>query len=775
MRGNRSIDLFNSVVSEGSWNRDTAVAASPYSPPAPAKLLSHHELAEGLSELKTSDEDIEARCNRFASDYWPSIYAHGFPLPKPLFDLVRECLTRLCKTLTAEPLSPSNRGVYAQLSASMAACAISDVGLHTALILNMCLTLSQHDRMQTASREHLMSDILDSWMVISSMKQTVPTMGNPEFIFPDATQFAESVESLRREGIKDFDEGTENYTTAVFVAMFPQFDSRTAFRAVPGLLATLAVFSRNLTPTLATTKAAPLLKMLHLALKDVKVDGEFINAAFSPENLVHQKHAAKLRNLVSGAWDDIQGWIDDPDNYSWSTTKKTPRSPTLSRIHGDLRKAYAAGDRDGVTRIWNQLNRQIANYSQLEAELQNDPAHLDFWFFIWCALGRESMLPETEDLLKRMEHQPTVKTYTAMMHGWKMAKKYDKISLLWDRLHSSGIRLDQHIWTERISSLIDLGKLQEAIALLAKMMKAWKANPKREVEPTIEVFNAAFDGVIRRDKAAAFEILGWAGQEGVKPDVVTFNILLRESAVQEGEMPRLLKEMKERGIEPDEGTFTIIMDVILASMAGSSDGELVSSIDGIFNIVDTSGLKLNQEMYAKILHVVASRLDGSDEAIEAVLKNMADRGHNKISPHMVLILLQRLMRQRGANSATIDTLLNGYGFTSIASGDQRLWEHVIRSYANVGDSANALRVYEDLAKAGRPATSLHCLKDLLQVLLNDSRNEDADRVVERTLEDMRRRSVDERGWRHRFWHIAYHHGLLRGKTIPVDLMNVLAF
>lgn len=775
VHGNRSIDLFNSVISEGSRTRDTSASSSSSSSPnseAPVRAgrLYAHELTAGLDELKKSKDDIKTRCDRFAHEYWPSIRAHGFPLPKPLYESMRDCLVRLCQDLAVEPLGPSSRRVCTRLSTTLLSSAMYDVGMHTGLILNLCLALSRGEGISSMERGDLLSDILNMWMAVSSMKRSGPVRRNPNFIFPDAAQLAENIETLKVQSINEQEDSTADYTSTAMMAIFPQFDPRQSFRAVPGLLATLAVFSRSMTPNLVA-KAGPLLQVLHLALREAKVDDEYLKTVFSKRNLTHHgKHADELQAMVADAWENVQAWIDDPS--VWAAASKPPRPTTLSSIHGDLRKAYAAGDKQGISRTWQQLNRNIASNPALEAELRNDPAHIDFWFFIWCALGRENMLPDTEALMEKVQHQPTIKTYTAMMHGWKMSKKYDSISLLWERLQSSGIKLDRHIWTERISALIDLGRPQEGVAALGHMMNAWKANPEREVEPTIEVINAAFDGIIRRDKKAAFEILGWAGTAGIKPDILTFNILLRESAKTEGEIPRLLKEMKDAGIEPDEGTFTIIMDEVVGAMAGSSEGELVSGIGSIFNIVDASGLKLNQEMYAKILHVVVSRLEGSDQAVEAVLKSMADRGHNKISPHMLLILLQRLMREDDASSAAIDKLLRQYGFSSIASGDQRLWEHVIRSYANVGDSANALRVYDELAGAGRPATSLYCLKDLLQVLLEDSRDEDVARVVDRTLEDMQRRA-GERNWRHRFWHMAHQSGLLRGKTLPVDLEKAL--
>lgn len=766
VHGNKSIDLFNSVITEGQQTRGSDVSSR-------AKLLNADELMQGLQEIKESKDGIQARCDRFSSEFWPSIRAAGFPLPKQLYSALRACLVQLCRDLAAEPLGPSGRRVYTRLSTTMVASAIHEVGLHAGLVLEMCLVLARDTSMTPMERGDFLSDILNMWMAISSMKRPRSVTRQPGFILPDTEQFTARTEQLKAQREKESGGPELAYTSAALTAIFPHFDPTQSIRVVPGLLATLAVFSLHQTPALVA-KAAPLLRVLHLALKDAPVDEAYLRSVMNLMNSKpwpnHPRRADEAQDLVLSHWGSVQAWIDNPS--AWVAARPQPRQPTLSSIHGELRKAYAAGDWQGVTRIWENLNRSVAKSPKLEAELRHDPAHLDFWFYIWCALGRENMLPETEALMESMQHQPTIKTYTAMMHGWKMSKKPDSISMLWERLHSSGMRLDQHVWTERISALIELGKPQEGVAALGQMMNAWKADPKKEVEPTIEVINAAFDGLIRRDRKAAFEILEWAGQAGIKPDVLTFNILLRESAKTESEVPMLLRKMKQAGIEPNEGTFTIIMDEMLGSMAGSDESDLVSGISAIFAIIDDSGLRLNQEMYAKMLHVIVSRLEASDRAVEVVLRNMADRGHDRISPHMLLILLQRLLRDENTNAGAIDALLSRYGFTSIATGDQRLWEHVIRSYAAVGDAGNALRVYDELASAGRPATTPYCLVELLRTLLSDARTEDAARVVDRAFRDTAQRD-SARSWRHHFWHLAHQNGLLRGKTLPVDLEKAL--
>lgn len=186
-------------------------------------------------------------------------------------------------------------------------------------------------------------------------------------------------------------------------------------------------------------------------------------------------------------------------------------------------------------------------------------------------------------------------------------------------------------------------------------------------------------------------------------------------------------------------------------------------------------LQPNMEIYGKMVHAISEDMNSSDKAIAVVEKHMRDNGITQLSPHIVLILLERLQRRLDTRPKEINDLLVKHGFKDTTQGDQRLWEHVMSMYAEKGALDRAFKVYTDLTESGRPVTRLFCLRDLLRALIKDGRMKDADMVVNQTMKAMKDQKgrLDERRWRHHFFHLAHEHGLLRNKALPPELQKVL--
>ena len=141
-----------------------------------------------------------------------------------------------------------------------------------------------------------------------------------------------------------------------------------------------------------------------------------------------------------------------------------------------------------------------------------EPKFLDFLGYLFgVPRNRPNGPQEVLDLMNKLGIRPSLKTYTAMMHGWKMCKDSRRIEALWHSLTQSGMKLDAFIWTERISALIETGKPQAGIEALASMMYLWKEAVKegkenRAVKPNTEVINAALKGLISQNAKSAREI-----------------------------------------------------------------------------------------------------------------------------------------------------------------------------------------------------------------------------------------------------------------------------
>ena len=264
------------------------------------------------------------------------------------------------------------------------------------------------------------------------------------------------------------------------------------------------------------------------------------------------------------------------------------------------------------------------------------------------------------------------------------------------------------------------------------------------------------------------------------------NILLRESfssGSDSEEVARILVAMKSNGIEPDAATFTIMIEELVGRMEDAPAEDHVRAVNQIFKDMTSAGLRPNLETYGKMLYAVASLANGADEAVAAVEKHMGDAGF-KATPHMITILIERCLDRNPATaSSSIRNILKEHSLTSVSQADQTLWERVMTGYAITGETTEAMALFEDLANAGRPVTSLACLKDLLGSLLQNGERDSAKKVVSTVLdsklmknageEDDEMMNVDGRYWRHHFWFLAMQEGLIEEGVLPNEVVRNL--
>lgn len=794
-------DLFNAVLNKDVRRHGIgSVRVRGISEVAQVEDMTLSELYTKLMALeKMTTSPVWMRFGILHDQIWPLIIQPRKHLPKALFVSFNNVLLQLCKDLAHDKDVNVDNKICTRISLMLQITGNYDLSVHTSLILNLCRALCR--KTDAMKRVALADELFIMWKMISQMKRERQPDPRPSFEFPPHDQIREDIALLNSKDIKVPDGRFMDSTSKAFAAIFPQFEPQQAAHTIPGLLVTLSVLSRNVKPSMVV-KVAPLLEVLRIIFKDLPaIDEEYVNSAIHADHIPdHTYNLTELRFTVKSTWPQVTKLLLD-NNADWAAVnykakieeieKAEPTAElTLASLHTKLRKAYATDNIEGVVVLWERLLKGVDRHKQsMTQALRDDPAHMNFWFFVFCAMGRSDMLESAQALMTRVGMRPNIKTYTAMMHGWKMVKDYDKIEGLWSRIISSDMQLDTHIWTERVSALMELGRDQEGVQAIAEMMAAWKArmNPKqptvfrkqRAIAPSIEVINAAFKFLVQRDKQAAFKLLDWAGKEGIKPDVLTYNILLGESVrtdLSGLEVPRLLKEMKQADIEPDTATFTIILEQVVGGAATGNADEQVLAIDSIFSSIKAAGLQSNLEVYGKVLHAIASNPNGADRAINAVIRNMKESGYATISPHMALTLVERhLDHSQAVTSASVTALLRQHGFTSIATGDQRLWERVMSAHAVLNDVEAAFGLYKDLYEAGRPPDRLFCLRDLLAGLIKENRMADARLLVDRTLLTMVRRipELNRRRWKHHFWHLAETHDLLGEKEIPEGLRQAL--
>ncbi|UKZ79388.1 hypothetical protein TrVFT333_007141 [Trichoderma virens FT-333] len=717
-----AIALFKDVVSP-----EAKGAASQSSP------LSELEIAAKIKELSVKDMDALEKLQVFQTSISPHLDKFCGQLPKHLLLSSTQFLDRMCDEIVERGYT----GHGVELSQLYSSLGKADLDVRNQLVLNVCRALI-FDKRDSAGRGALLNELTGLWQHISQLRRRSQEHLPLKFVFP-------SFQDVRQDIAEGKATNTHlDPTTRALAALFLQFSPDQARDIMPGLLTTLALLSDSRLVKKGThIMMNPLLSVVAVALGGREaVTESYISGVFDDRVRFPSAKLSEIQSYVTQQWPHAAKMIH----------KRSGSSSSFTTLHSQLRSAYLARDQTSVNSIWEDFKSRLDRKPELAMQLHNNAEFLDFWVFVWCASRRPKHLQETFDLMQRLRIHPTLKTYTGMMHGWKTCKDTDRIDALWKKLAGSGQKLDAHIWTERISSLIEAGKPQAGLEALAEMLALWKQA-----------------GIIQVDRKAAFEVLEWASREQIQPNIRTYNILIRHSFRDDSpdEVQSLLKVMSQQGIEPDAATFTIILEEVIGRMGTASAADQVEAVQLVFQDIQSAGLRPNLETYGKMLYAVSSLANGTDEAIAAVLTHMRADDF-KITPHMVTILIERALRRDPPDMTTIDALLIEHGFSHVSQGDQTLWERVMSANAITGNTERAMAVFNDLHKAGRPVTSLPCLTDLLWALLSGEKRDEARHVVDVVLDyktkdgDWDGDSKDGRYWKHHFWFLAEEGDCSRG-------------
>ncbi|KAG5930132.1 hypothetical protein E4U42_002868 [Claviceps africana] len=830
-----TVALFNDVVQRSGASASHSAAsslggsadvpsASDYSQEFPAFTLGEMEVAAKMKKISEMSLEPLEKLRYFEKNVWVQVKEFRCRMPKHMYLSVSAFLVDMCHAMAEQGIT----GNSLTLSRMLGTIGKWDLSPRNELVLNLCHVLITA-KSSSSQRRVIMEELLKMWMHVSQLMRQSQTQQPGEeavcqFVLPAVDEI---IDDIVRASSPDTEGKQESVlyspTTRALASIFIQFRLEQAGELVPGLLATVAVLSdARLTRdgSRVQVQAAPLLNLISIALQHQPAEGSYILDTFSTGIRYPPAKLATIKSYVTGQWPDMTKLLFSKD-ASWRYDRSAlsrPRSSVfglqgmLGRFSRQVRAAYESRVTGAVISVWEDLKAQLVKYPDLGHLLREDPDFLDYWVFVWCARKRPFLLQETLELMQQLQVQPTIRTYTNMMHGWKIRKDWQRIEALWDKLVESGIKLDAVIWTGRISGLIDAGKPQAGIHALAEMQHLWneavastgdvETAASVAIRPTIEVVNAALKGLLTIDGHAANDLLTWAGSEGIEPNVRTFNILIQMSFRSGSEktaegVESLLKAMQARGLEPDGATFTIILEEILGSMEGSTAEEQVQAVDQILADLRAAGLEPTRETYGKMLYAVSSLpFGGSEAAISAVQEHMRADGFSS-SPHTATILLERALARDPLPPYTGDlirSLLRKHRLSSIDQGDQTLWERVMSGYAIIGDTTAAMDLFGQLARAGRTVTSLPCLTDLLRALLQQifdagvskpsgaAALANAKQVVRAVINYKVNSAAVEghtdpdreaRYWKHHFWFLAMENSLIDWSTVPPHLERML--
>ncbi|SPQ25982.1 fde13dda-f3c9-4e75-a452-6aea2c1d8913 [Thermothielavioides terrestris] len=492
---------------------------------------------------------------------------------------------------------------------------------------------------------------------------------------------------------------------------------------------------------------------------------------------------------ISDAFPDLPRFVwpkKQPDGGSGTSTQSMfvyrDKSTELRvAVHRQLGDAIKARNLGAVKKAWLEFwgEAAVPDASRV-AQLVQHPDMFDYFILAYTMMQRPQQAIEVWKNMERIGIQATIKTWNSMLQGCINAGNAHGINTVWSRLVASGTKLDKAIWTARIHGLFVCGEPDAGIRALDEMAKIWAArqDPRYAaiaVQPTVEPVNAALAGLLRlkRDSDAT-KVLAWASRQGISPDIYTFNTLLRP-LIRRGDMKgidEVFDTMRSINIHADIATFTILLEGTLNHVGDLAPDQQVALVERILGAMKASGVEINMQAYAKMLHVLLREGDRAGAPVKAVLAHIWGRGL-ELTSHIYTMLAEHYFSRDPPDAAAVTALIENRRLRENRGIDRVFWERVVRGYCDAGEIPRALDIFDRVLAAGSTVT-LATLYDLLRSLVAAGDLAAARRVVEAGRKIGRAEepgagagagglaegAAGGRYWRHRFWHLAYHHGLL---------------
>lgn len=449
-----------------------------------------------------------------------------------------------------------------------------------------------------------------------------------------------------------------------------------------------------------------------------------------------------------------------------------------------LGKALEAANLQEVERLWKHAQQVYTQISEQErgsalslADTEEDaspgalPSRLYTMFLhTLVGVGRPESATEVWNYMIQHGTKPNMAHWNAILQGCGKKKDADGLEAIWWRMIETGVQPDLQTWTTRVHGMALSGHLNKALALLEEMSEAWERAERENnsthgnrsssgrissfPQPTTEVLNAAVTVFARRKRRDLIQrAFAWAHSQGIKPDHITFNALirlaLREQCLEEA--MKLLQHMAKKGIQPDEATFAITLDALLRSayvqnMSPEQQGDMaISTLDSM----EKQGLRTSGHVFATLIDRLLKTYNNV-RAAYMVLKYMRD--HNiTISPPIYTSLMTYYFNQEEPDFAAVEALWSNIRSSGDAV-DHLFYDRMIEMYSRAGDTGSARRFLNRMSNEGKKP-SYQALMELLQALVKARQWSQVQELVRdiKRQEGLVKGGVKHSPFAHRFW------------------------
>ncbi|KAF2843770.1 hypothetical protein M501DRAFT_924325 [Patellaria atrata CBS 101060] len=408
--------------------------------------------------------------------------------------------------------------------------------------------------------------------------------------------------------------------------------------------------------------------------------------------------------------------------------QKTPfRSPQQrvtnpESIEKQLGRALEQQDIRLIDRAWQQAQA-------LYASSGNVSIPIDLYNLLIYTLSSMKRLEDAFSVLQFMKLNgilPTLITWTSLMKGCTKTHNPVLLEKVWAAMLAVNIQPDDVAWTIRIQGLLNSDRINEGLQCLNDMTTAWatallskaKGSGKDQIasidfkseesvpgfpKPTTGTLNAVITVLARKGKLNRFtEVFQWAKTYGILFDVITYNILIK-SAIRRNQTHiaiEYLRTMEAENVKPDVITFTLVLDAVFRRRGGVSlsTEEQDSAITAILSDMDRHGLQPNVHSFATMIDGLLKHHNNL-EAAQGILKHMECKGIHP-SAHIYTSLIAYYFSQEPPDVNAVDALWNGIQ-TSNAAVDLIFYDRMVEGYAKADRAGSALNLLRIMARDGK--------------------------------------------------------------------------
>ncbi|KAI1819325.1 hypothetical protein F4861DRAFT_527440 [Xylaria intraflava] len=762
--------VFQQIVQEQNSLQDVDVAGDkPPMPDASINLPLVRAIGK-LEEMLDEDKPVEEAYLYFQTQIKPATEAPDVYVPKSYDTVVLTLLDRLVAAKKVDMFSeelPSVADIFqiyaqlGQLNPIQWAMLVRELVQH---IVNLP---SSAEAKSAALRGAMLSDLVESWKVLSLPQFAAPTGGKGKmmdtFWFPKLDMYA-----LRKFALQgDF--------PSAFSGSFPlyQFNQLGASVATLGIATYALLRDETRCPVHVREQATQFLSRVSSLISFVGYEDSTLQRDLG-------NTLPNLEKYIIGLWPNIKAYLKENPMTKEESSAEMYKAP-VSSGNNPVQVFDANGIRYRLGRVYDTLNfgeleRLWKAFVGLEekmskeriAQIRYNTDLIDLFIKTRMLFRQPHLALAAWDLLAKVGLKPTVRTWNLMLDGLRRAGNAAGIKNIWAKLIRSGLKLDTPIWTTRIGGLIECGDVQGGLHALQEMANIWEKDPTANIAvmPTIEPVNAALVALIRYGRpGAADKLLAWANSKGIKPDVYTFNTRLRSLVRSENrsdDINNLLASMQAQGVVANEATYTIILDASFSEAEKRDPQSQAKIIASVASAMKTAGLTPNMQTYGKMIYLLL-RANATADAMAIV--NDLHSQNLELSPHIYTMLVENCLAQKPPDLESMRLFVELRRRRDFNEMDRAFYDRVASGFTWAGDIQAALDIFEHVVNSGA-SLSLTVLTELLNALLRQGHYEEAKKVVRREMKQFESRGTDSEKenhtqyWRHNFWQIAKRHGLL---------------